>query len=257
MRIAHITDTHLSAAATGPRAGRAREAWPALLAQLCSDPPDLVVHTGDLILLDPDSTVDRDFARHAARDVPAPMLVVPGNHDVGDHHDITAHRLERYQAAWGPDRWVQRPTGLRLIGFNSLLLGSGTPAEDEQWEWLEGELGEPTHEPTALFCHQPLVLAARDEPDSWATPPVAARRRLLDLLRTCPAQLHLVAGGHVHRHRDITVDGIRHVTAPSPAYAVPELVNPGGDQRTGHLRYELRPGGDLEIALRTLDPLVT
>ena len=46
--------------------------------------PDLVVNTGDLALLDPDDADDRAMAERLHRSFEAPLLVLPGNHDVGE-----------------------------------------------------------------------------------------------------------------------------------------------------------------------------
>jgi 3',5'-cyclic AMP phosphodiesterase CpdA len=49
--------------------------------------PDLVIHTGDVVILNPDSLGDRLTAWRLHQKIDAPLLVLPGNHDVGESGD--------------------------------------------------------------------------------------------------------------------------------------------------------------------------
>ena len=59
------------------------------------------------------------------------------------------------------------------------------------------------------------------------------RRRLLDLFGK--ARVRLIASGHLHIFRDVTIDGIRHVWGPSAAFVCGESQEPelGGSRRLG------------------------
>ncbi|OLT14323.1 hypothetical protein BJF78_02400 [Pseudonocardia sp. CNS-139] len=264
LRVAHVTDTHLAADAADGRSAAGRAGWEAVAAALALDPPDLVVHTGDLVLGDPDTAADHTHARRLLAGLPCPVLVVPGNHDVGDHADrpdlpaawlgkpVTEARCRRFREVWGGDRWAVRRAGWLLVGLNSLVLGSGLPSEAAQRDWLAAVLGAWPG-PAAVFLHEPLVLdpdagcAARE---TWAMPPVDARLRLLDALGAGPAAVVLVASGHLHRFRDVAAAGRRHVTAPSTAYPIvpqPGMPQPAGDPRPGYVRYDLRPDGTVAV----------
>ena len=83
-RIVQLSDTHLSARQGVPAQ------WPSTLAWLRADPPALVVHSGDIVLEDPDDAADRDFARRLLAAIPSDVVVIPGNHDVGDYRDERA-----------------------------------------------------------------------------------------------------------------------------------------------------------------------
>ncbi|MHC1557572.1 metallophosphoesterase family protein [Actinomycetospora sp. C-140] len=256
MMLAQISDTHLSAPRPDDdphgRPARARTQWVLVRDALRADPPDLVVHTGDMVLDDPDRTEDHAAARRAIGELPVPVLLVPGNHDLGDHASITDERRVAYLRVWGVDRWVHRHAGWRLVGINSLLLGSGLSAEREQEDWLDDLLASGPAEPTLLFCHQPLLLPVVGEAERWAVPPSGPRERLVR--RLAGAGVSVVAGGHVHRHRDDTTDGVRQITAPSVAFAVPELPSPPGDPDTGYLTYRLADGPRLTVERRVLRP---
>ena len=76
----------------------------------------------------------------------APVSFVYGNHDVGakvkegGKEGVTTKRLEQIETALGPSFWVEERAGIRIVGVNSSLFGSGLPRENEQWEFLERTL---------------------------------------------------------------------------------------------------------------------
>jgi 3',5'-cyclic AMP phosphodiesterase CpdA len=105
-RIAHLSDLHFGA--TDPVVVEA------LAADLASDPPDLVVVSGDLTM----RARSREFraARRFLERLPAPVLAVPGN------HDVTPFKLvERFLDPFGAWR--------REFG------------RDTEWHWQDAELG--------------------------------------------------------------------------------------------------------------------
>lgn len=256
LRVVHISDTHLCADHRDGRAARAAAGWRSVLRELQRDPPDLVVHSGDLVLDDPDDPHDRQYAYQLLHEFPVTTLAVPGNHDVGDHPHrpglpadwngppFTEQRRAAWCRTWGADRWAYERQAWRLLGLNSQVLGSGLPAEDEQWDWLAAELSRPP-QPTLVILHEPLYLNHPDETaDSWVTPPQAARRRLLRSL--AGAGVAAVLSGHIHRYRQARVGETMHISAPSSAYPIPPrpgMPHPAGDRRPGLLRHDLHESG--------------
>ena len=70
------------------------------------------MHSGDIQVLHPDDAADRAHARELTRLISAPLLVVPGNHDVGMPGldawagiTVTDERVAAHEAAFGPDHW--------------------------------------------------------------------------------------------------------------------------------------------------------
>jgi 3',5'-cyclic AMP phosphodiesterase CpdA len=212
--------------------------------------PDLVVNTGDVVILDPDAAEDRDAAMRIHERIDAPLRVLPGNHDVGDCAPepwrgigVTSQRVQGFRSAWGSDRFVlfgdaaHDAEGWAFIGINSELCASGLPEEDEQWAWLEDTAAEAAGRSVMLFLHKPLVIddGARDS----VTVTAAARERILGTFRD--ADLRVVGHGHLHRYRRTTDGEVMTVWAPSLSFspaAQPELkFGPG---TAGIVEYSVR-----------------
>ena len=247
LRIVQITDTHLS-----PRHQNATDRFDAIVREVNLDPPDLVVNTGDIVLEDPDDVVDRDFARSLHRGFTAPVVAIPGNHDIGESGWtpwngplITEARRQAFAAIWGGDRFVFDHDGWRLIGVNAQLIsGPLAEAEAEHDEWLTRALRGADH--VALFVHKPVRLHTHDEPGLSLESP--GRERLLASLTAAPVRL--VASGHLHRYR-VAFDhhyGWLEVWGPSSVYA--NDIGPDGSQPiSGYLEYVLEPDGRVEVRL--------
>jgi alkaline phosphatase D len=190
LRVVQISDTHLS-----HRRAYAVPNVRAVLAWLRDEPPDLVVHTGDITADDPDDDEEATFAYELLTGTGLPLVAIPGNHDVGGFSGdrFTADRLDAFRARWGADTWSRDLGDWRLIGANVYRL-----LEDDHDGWLEAALA--TDRPTALFLHQPICLVDPDVADrgDWSVP-MPRRRRLLDLLAGRPVRV--VASGHLHRYR--------------------------------------------------------
>ena len=189
LRVVQISDTHLS-----HRRAYAVPNVRAVLASLRDAPPDLVVHTGDITADDPDDDEEATFAHDLLTSAGLPLVVIPGNHDVGGFSGdrFSADRLASFQSRWGADTWSRDLGDWRLIGANVYRL-----LEDDHDGWLASVLA--TDRPTALFLHQPICLVHPDVADGgdWSVP-MPRRRRLLELMAGRPVKV--VASGHLHRY---------------------------------------------------------
>jgi 3',5'-cyclic AMP phosphodiesterase CpdA len=243
MRIVQISDTHLS---PGKRQFAAN--WPPLAAWIAEQDPDLVIHTGDVTVDGADIDEDLQHAAELMRALGLRFRTVPGNHDVGDpghpRQPVTAERLGRWRTHFGPDRWVEDLAGVRLIGLNAMLFGTGDAEEAMQAAWLDAVMDRANGRQIAWFLHRPLFLNSPDEPDTgyWSVKP-QPRGWLIKLARRHPVAL--IASGHLHRGHRFRYDGGLYVWAPASAF----LVGPGmnappmpGENRLGAVLYTLDGG---------------
>lgn len=230
-RVVQVSDTHLSHLTGVPASVRTLLDW------IDADPPDLLIHSGDIVYDDPDDDDDRAFARRVFEGLPCDVLAIPGNHDIGFYgeDERRAERIEAFCAAWGADRFSVDIDGWRLVGANAYLLGD--PAHDT---WLRASV--VTDRPVALFIHQPL---GGDPEDGWEMP--RAARDAFDRV-AAGADIRLVASGHRH----CSYDGDRIVWAPSTTILGETF--PGTDPRVGAVEYTLMPGGG--VATRFVRPEV-
>jgi alkaline phosphatase D len=196
LKIIQITDTHLS-----PGKPHFNGNWEPLARWINESDADLVVHTGDLSVDGADKDADLAFSMDLMRQVSKPMLIVPGNHDIGhlpgSYQPVDAERLARWRHIVGPDYWAEDLGNWRLIGLDSLLMGFEDAEEQAQFEWLEGQLASRGGRRIALFAHKPLFVDAPDEGDTgyWSVRP-AQRRKLYDLIAA--HDVALFGSGHLH-----------------------------------------------------------
>ena len=242
MRIIQISDTHLS---------RTHQHFAdnllAIRNWLAGQKADLIINTGDLSMNGAVTADDLHDAVAWHRDLGAPVLCIPGNHDVGDVPDLRADqvlddaRLERYRGIVGPDRWIRDEAGWRLVGINAMLCGTGHRDEQDQEAWLEAALA--TTSPIALFLHKPLFVSDPTEgPHGYWTITPEPRARLLDIMRR--ADIRLVASGHLHVARRETFAGQSHVWGPSSAFVCgPSQTDIPGDRLVGITVHDVSADG--------------
>jgi 3',5'-cyclic AMP phosphodiesterase CpdA len=222
-RIVVLSDIHLS-----PTHGFFWDNWCIARDFANAAGADAIVVNGDLSINGPDSDAEIAFAASAIARLRGQVLPLPGNHDVGDEPPgqdlkqiVDAPRLARWDGAFGADRWVRDAGDWLLVGVNAQLFGSGLAREGEQDRWLDERLAAASGRPVALFLHKPIFVEDPDDGEATATSIVpSARGALLDRLAT--GNVRLVVSGHLHEHRDRTVNGIRHVWAPAVAFSARE-----------------------------------
>ena len=229
MRVVQLSDTHLSDRTGVPSALQAALDW------IVSDPPDLVVHTGDIVWEDPDDADDRAFARSVLTALPCEIVFIPGNHDVGFFEPAQFEaRRHAFRAAWGADRFVlDVDTGWRLIGVDVYAVGEATSDD-----WVVTALD--TERPIALFVHQPVD----GEPgDGWQLPE-SVRHWLGGAITG--SEVRLIASGHRHcavaRRSPESGPNATHVWAPSTTLTGDR--HHGGDPSPGAVEYRFDDGGE-------------
>jgi 3',5'-cyclic AMP phosphodiesterase CpdA len=219
-RVVFLSDPHLS-----PTHGFFWPNW--LLARDAAARIDAActIVDGDLCIDGPDSDAEMEFAAKALAGLPGTVLPLPGNHDIGDeppgqdpNQIVNEARLARWDRFIGPDRWRFRMDGWTLLGVNAQLFGSGLAREAEQNDWLDAMLAESRGDRVALVLHKPLFVESPDEAlPSIASLGPAPRGELMQ--RLCRADIRLIVSGHLHKHRDRSIDGLRHLWLPSLAFS--------------------------------------
>ena len=243
-RIAHISDSHLSRSKTYFLAN-----FDGVAARVRASRPDLVINTGDISLDGAGEQDDFVFAKQKHDALGVPWRTIPGNHDVGDNipyskaQPVTEERRQRFVAVYGPDWWTFDVPGWRVLGVDSLIMGSGLAAEDAQWDFIAAAARQAGSRALMLCIHKPPFV---DGPQETAVGPEyldpAPRHRLLAAL--APARLALIACGHVHETRDRTHGGVRHIWAPPSSFIVPSPPSPlHGKQVTGFAEHALEADG--------------
>ena len=210
-RFAVFGDTHIN-----PVEGESPSPWPtnaeanararAAVREINRLRPAFAVHMGDMVHPVPAQESYGTAARNARQifgELEAPIHYVAGNHDAGDKAVewmpaavVNEPFIDAYKRAFGPDRQVFRHGDCRFIVINAQLLNSGLEDEEDQWLWLEEELGTDTGERTFLFTHYPPYIAYPDEGEHYDNIGEPARSRLLDL--TGKGRVEAVLGAHVH-----------------------------------------------------------
>ncbi|OAH42819.1 hypothetical protein AYJ66_17105 [Dietzia cinnamea] len=245
MKIVQITDTHNSA-----HGGISNENLVKMIEFVNELEPDLVVHTGDVSILDPDNEADRATAARLLGELKAPLRVLPGNHDIGEPGEapfggagVTSARVAAFRAVFGDDRWVEYIGGFSVVGFNSELMSSGLPEEEEQWAWLESLPAQLEGRPTIIFCHKPVHAPAPGLPAS--TYSIAPQS--LDRLRSIVDNIDVQAfgSGHLHRWALEFHDGVQSISAPSTAFVYPGAEGQFGPSlsQLGIVEYQLTEDG--------------
>jgi alkaline phosphatase D len=243
VKIIQITDTHFS-----PEKSHFNGNWAPLLTWIEDTRADLIIHTGDLTVDGADKPGDITFCLDLMRQTSIPMLILPGNHDVGhlpgSEQPVNAERLNRWRDLVGEDRWFEDTNGWRFVGLNSLLLGHEDDEEQAQFEWLRETLEERRGRRIALFAHKPLFVDEPHEGDTgyWSVRP-AQRKRLYDLIAA--HDVALFASGHLHWAWQGRFENTALTWAPSAAFILDKLVREmPGERLVGAVVHEF--GDDVQ-----------
>ncbi|MCX6904164.1 MAG: metallophosphoesterase [Verrucomicrobia bacterium] len=193
---------------------------------------DLVVVAGDLT--EHGTASELAAFRRQIRNLFAPVLFVPGNHDVGNKlipgvkkDPTTASRTDAYEMENGRSFFKSEEAGVRIIGLNSCLLGSRLGREKQMWEFLEKELAQPAKVPTLLLLHHPPFLKKPDEAggDYFNIEP-DPRARLLALAKQ--GGVSAILSGHLHHGLTNWVNGMVLLTTPPVSFGLPKGKQPEG-----------------------------
>ena len=178
--------------------------------------PDLIVITGDLV--DEGSIEEYKRLNYSLLNLPAPYLLIPGNHDnrdnmrivYKDHPWITETGFWQFTAS--SPNWP-----IRIIGLDSVDQGhsSGLLCES-RLNWFENALLQEPNMPTLVMIHHPPFITGIGHMDNIG---LVGKEEFSKILSS-HAQVELVICGHLHRNIRATVGGRSVMTSPSTAHAV-------------------------------------
>lgn len=271
VRFAHFTDIHVQ-----PERQAAKGMEHALAhMQSLKDKPTFLVTGGDQIMDAFGANEERTMAQwkiwtevmKSHCKIPAVHCI--GNHDLwrgekkeGENDPLYARRLamemlslERRYTSFDRFGWhwiVLDSTFLTASGYTAKL-------DDEQFEWLKGDLEGNRKRPTIIVSHEPLFTATvfldgdNEKTGNWVVPGAWMHidfRRIKDLLKKHP-QVKLAISGHVHLADRVDYLGVTYLCNGAvsggwwggnyqefgPAYAVIDLFD------DGTFEHELIPTG--------------
>src|SRR5262249_3923410 len=120
----------------------------------------------------------------------------------------------------GPSLFAKDAHGIRVIGLNSSLFGSGLEREGDQWKMLEWEFAKTNDTPKLVFMHYPLFIKESNEPGGayWNVEP-EPRKRLLEMCNK--AKVQAVLTGHLHKPLTNDYQGMLLYSTPPTSFAFP------------------------------------
>jgi 3',5'-cyclic AMP phosphodiesterase CpdA len=246
-RVAFLSDTHVTLR-TNESGMAYNRRFDQAIAEVNAAKVDLVLIAGDVT--DGGTREQMERFKQKAKQLKAPVLFVAGNHDVGIvgngdvKTSITPERVKQYAQVLGPNWFAREKAGVRVVGINSCLFGSGFKEEAEQRKFLEKELAKPHAKPTLLLEHYPLFIKRPDEVrnSTWNVQP-DLRQRLLALVQQ--ARVRAVLSGHLHYPITNRLDGILFLGNATTAFGLPRGKQPEGWMllsvpREGEVQFEFR-----------------
>ena len=213
----HISDTHISGdPAYHPPWLRAGTPHPNIEAknllrtiQQLPYTVDFIVHTGD-VCAEP-LLADYHCARELLAGLPAPVILLPGNHDSGDLLQANLHD--------GKQRHVLRDSHLRLGAVHIIALdtsGGGEHAPSlrpQQLDWLAAALDACRGGRIIVAVHHPLLeTGVTWLDDSMRVQNGAAAHAIL---ARHSQRIAGVLHGHIHQPTITCADGISYISCPS------------------------------------------
>lgn len=221
MRIAQITDIHMTAGPPGRGGYDARAALGAVVAAALSLRPDLVILTGDLA----DAGLPEEYApvRAAMAGIRLPVLAVPGNHDRRDAF-VAAFRDGPVTIGGGDCLHLAHERGpVRLIGLDTLAPDhdSAGVIGEAQLAWLGERLAATDPRPVIVFMHHPPFRIGFPPDDTRCYDGDDLGRLLLGHERVLG-----VVCGHHHRTARVAWAGTSGGVCPAVAWEIPLGIRP-------------------------------
>lgn len=162
--------------------------------------PTAVLATGDLT--DHGTVAEMDILLDLLEPIEAPILAVPGNHDVRETF------RDAFELPWASATnlsWVVDVDDIRVLGLDTIVPGShGGRFGGEQREWLTGALDDATDRRVVIAMHHPPFLSGIGWMDEMA---LEGRDGFASIVAGHP-NVERIFCGHLHRPQVTTVGGV-------------------------------------------------
>ncbi len=251
MLLAQLTDTHIADPETDTELlvdNNARLAAAVERLNAESVQPEAILATGDMT--DNGTAVEMDLLAELLEPLRAPLLALPGNHDVRETF------RDAFDMPWATEdshlSWAVDVGDLHIIGLDTLRPGShGGLFDEERRRWLVEALAESEDRPTMIAMHHPPFLSGIHWMDSMR---LEGAEDFADVVAATSNVVRIVCG-HLHRPLTTTIGGVTTSVCPStihhvelnldPAAPIEVIRDPAGYQlhhRNGsgwvsHIRY--------------------
>lgn len=238
LRFLHISDTHISAdpsyhlPETSGELAHPNRGAEALLEAIQRLPFsfEFILHTGD-VCADP-TAEDCRSARELLSRMPAPVYMLPGN------HDSAAHMLDILHD--GQSLNVLRDAALRFGDYHLITIDTCENGDvhapvlgDDKIDWLDRRLAEVGQDTAIVALHHPLL----ETGVAWIDEQMRVQNgeRVHNVLRRHSACIAAVIHGHIHQQAVTHCDGLLYLCCQSTwsnLAAYPNLGEPEADPHT-------------------------
>lgn len=151
--LAQISDTHVRADDNGAAAAQLKRA----MAQAKEYKADLILLTGDLV--NDEKPEEYVTLAEAIQDPPAPLYLMPGNHDDRGHLRATFAASHKYLPREGALSFVIEDFPVRVVALDATVPGETHAAfTKEHVRWLRKTLSKQRRKPTVVSLHHPPFL---------------------------------------------------------------------------------------------------
>ena len=184
--------------------------------QALPQPPDFIIHTGDVSQLSRDD--EFDDADQMLKATGLPVFFVPGEHDMLDEGGGKAFLARFGKGSMGSGWYSFDHRGVHfvaLVNVADLKPGGMGSLGAEQLKWLRADLaGRSSSTPIVVFAHMPLWTLYADW--GWGTDDAAEALKLLARFGSVT-----VLNGHIHQITQKVEGRIAFHTARSTAFPQP------------------------------------
>lgn len=187
--------------------------------------PEAVLATGDLT--DNGTTVEMEILAELLAPLEAPLLPLPGNHDVRETFRNT------FDMPWATEdghlSWVADVGDLHIVGLDTLLPGShGGMFDPERQRWLTEALEASGTKPTVVAMHHPPFRSGIAWMDKMALDGMAIFSEIV----ARHSNVVRILCGHLHRPLTATIGGVTTTVGPSTIH---------------HVELNLEPNAQIEV----------